>query len=593
MAQPDYQDNYVEKIQTLLLQLYDHETAATLLPEILALIGSIPASPPKAYTGSERNPEWYRTMQLYVTYPDSFVDAEGNANFDTLKAKLDHIQGLGCNAIHVLPFLESPMVDKGFDVMDYYNVKAGLGGNEAFFRFLNDLQGRGMVLFMDLIFNHVSEKHPWVLKAQSGDSYFRQFFITSATTPVLLERFSRDSIEWARYLIDGQEVEINIAFPDQVGELPHWVHARDGHWYFHSFYPQQLDLNWYNPEVLKELLKVLVYWAKLGLNFRFDAILSVFKKLAPGQLNKTPQTYKMLQLSHQIMKTVSPFAVILPETLDYLDMIHNTAGKDADNIQADLIYNFELCSKLWLAVVLQSAEPIWQVLDKYFTLPEWTQLVNFLRNHDELNIELLSKEERVSATEALLDLYNLTDTKAGITGRTATFLDEDARKIVLIYLLLCSIPGSPAIVYGDEVGKANDLEYAEAQLKLKLDQGFHNVQLEHRDIARGQVNEELINTAQGQFIYSELSEILKLRESFGVSKTFSRLSPDLSKNIFALQHTFAQKEILVYVNLGTTMEMIVLPEGEYKEITNINNALLLKGKLILPSYAGLWVERLP
>src|SRR3989344_3811595 len=266
---------------------------------------------------------WYKKLQMYVVYADSFTTVnqkskiknqndkskfknrnKGRGDFYTLTEKLEYIRELGCNAIHVLPFLESPMVDGGFDVSDYYKVRENLGGppsprgnvgategrgNEAFEKFLAKAKSLRLKVFMDLVLNHVSEEHEWFRKAVAGEGRYRNYFIWQKEKPELVKTFEKGGKLWARYRVRlkrksqsskpqlkvqklKQYIDLLVVFSDFVGEIPHWRQGKDGYWYFHSFYPQQLDLNCDNPKVLIEMAKVLIYWANKGLSFRLDAI---------------------------------------------------------------------------------------------------------------------------------------------------------------------------------------------------------------------------------------------------------------------------------------------------------------------------------
>jgi glycosidase len=150
------------------------------------------------------------------------------------------LKRLGCNALHILPFLASPLVDAGFDVSDYMRVRDDLGTMEDMKNVVHEAQRLGIRLFMDLVSNHVSEEHEWFQKAQAGDEKYRRYFIVQKTRPRFVGKFHKDSAVWARYIVNGEVRDVNIAFPEMAGEIPHWRERKDGYWYYHTYYPQQL-----------------------------------------------------------------------------------------------------------------------------------------------------------------------------------------------------------------------------------------------------------------------------------------------------------------------------------------------------------------
>lgn len=225
--------------------------------------------------------DWYKSARLYVVYPDSFrVDTK--QDLTTLKEQLPRIHQLGCIAIHILPFLKSPLFDAGFDIADYHLVRDDLGGNVAFDDLLGKAKHLGIRVFIDLVLNHTSNDHPWYLQAVQGSEFHRQLYTHSLLKPELINTYTDQDGKWATYRLSNKEVPIRIIFPEQAGPIPHWEEGMDGYWYYHTFYPHQLDVDWNNPSVFIEYAKVFTYWAQKGVNFRLDAIPFIAKDINSG-----------------------------------------------------------------------------------------------------------------------------------------------------------------------------------------------------------------------------------------------------------------------------------------------------------------------
>lgn len=480
-------------------------------------------------------------LRIFVVYPDAYLDKEGNANFSTLISQLERISSLGFNAIHILPFLKSPMIDNGFDVSSYRDVREDLGGNIEFDRFLNECEKRNMVVFMDLVLNHISTSHEWVQKALSGNEKYKKFFYVSETKPKFIKKFIDESGVWARYENEeGKDFDIRIIFPDQAGEIPHWEKLEDGKWYYHTFYPSQLDLNWHNSELFLEILEDILFWVSKSplISFRLDAIPFLGKDISNHVYESGEFVHSILKLLKTIVYKVNPRTLILVEAYQGYDKTLEYFG-DAQNPEADLAYNFELMNALWATLITKNIPYLKEEIDKFNDLKGFTMFpiektnsqrsvnwVTFLRNHDELTFEHTPQRIREALYSRLvlngLDFRN----GFGVSGRTFSLLGEDIRLVKLAYGLLYSLPGIPAVIYGDEIAVKNNFAYMDKRLeeKRKL---FPNTSLDSRDINRGQifcdeisqpissiVKEERLNKGQNSAGEDKDSNSLELQELF-------------------------------------------------------------------------------
>ena len=204
------------------------------------------------------NPLWHKYINLYAIYPD-VIENGNDVPLARLISHLAHVKRLGCNAVHILPFFASPLVDAGFDVSDHMKVRDDLGTVEDVKNLAREAQKHAIRLFMDLVSNHVSEEHEWFKRAQSGDEKYRRYFIVQKTKPHFVGTFHKNSAVWARYVVNDKVIDVNIGFPELTGEIPNWREGNDNYWYYHTYYPQELDLNWHNPDVFLEFAKIIIF----------------------------------------------------------------------------------------------------------------------------------------------------------------------------------------------------------------------------------------------------------------------------------------------------------------------------------------------
>lgn len=534
-------------------------------------------------------PDWYKKLQFYVVYPDAFHQG-WKAGLDELREKLPYIKKLGLNAIHVLPFLSSPQIDAGFDVNEYYLVRENLGGNLAFDRFISDCEEQGIAVFMDLVLNHISYQHRWFLQAVSGDRFYRKFFYTSWEKPNLIERYSNSAGEWAAYDTDAGRLDMRIIFPEQAGEVPHWYQAEDGYWYYHTFYPQQLDVNWNNYHVFVAYTKVIAFWAKKGLNFRLDAVPFVGKEIKPGLIETSPRTHQIVTAVNLLTNTISPDSVFLVEANQPTEQMIEYFGKEAKGesnalVEAHMAYNFPLMNQMWGGLISQQTSGLVASLKQTGQIPQWGTWVNFLRNHDELSLEFAGKELHQIIYDQIIDRGLPFRGDHDIAGRTMSLLGDDENQFLLAYFLLASMPGCPAIIYGDELGKTNDFEFMKQQTEYKRS-WFHldQIQDDTRDINRGFLDDEQINKPESQVIYTKLAQIFNLRQKWIAGKKPSRVKT-LGESVLEIKY----KDLTAVLNLG--LDSVKYPTKAPKIIFKHGSIKKTAAGITLGPQSGLWVSK--
>jgi maltose alpha-D-glucosyltransferase/alpha-amylase len=389
------------------------------------------------------NDLWYKNAIIYClsvgTYMDS--DGDGMGDFKGLMRRLDYLQGLGITAIWLMPFQPSPRHDDGYDIADYYNVDHRYGTLGDFVEFAHGCEQRGLRVLIDLVVNHTSNLHPWFDKSRhDSKSRYRDWYVWSKTKP----RNANDGI-----VFPG--VQKSTWTYDEVAKS----------WYFHRFYDCQPDLNTANPEVQAEILKIMGFWVQLGVSgFRMDAVPFVIAEKGASLTANTEQ-YDMLRVFREFLSWRQGEAIILAEAnvLPNSDMKY--FGSSGERLQ--MMFNFQVNQNLFYALATADTRPLVKALKATRARPATAQWGQFLRNHDELDLGRLSDEQRKEvfsefAADPEMQLYG-----RGIRRRLAPMLEGDRRRLELAYSLMMTLPGTPVIRYGDEIGMGDNLRLPERQ----------------------------------------------------------------------------------------------------------------------------------
>lgn len=516
--------------------------------------------------------DWYRQAILYVVYPDSFREGK-RADLYTLSNHLEYIKSLGVNAVHILPFLDSPMLDAGFDVRDYTKVRESLGGKNALNKLVSTAEKLNLQLFMDLVVNHVSKQHEWYKKAVGGEEKYRNYFIHSTKEPKLLGLDNNNSGTWAKYQLGRRKLRSRVIFAENGSKLPHWIRGEDGNWYYHTFYAHQIDLNWTNPDVHQEFGDVIKHWASKGFNFRVDAVPYVGKSLTGIMKESGSQSHEVVRSLHEEAQKINKDCVFLLEACQPISKIKLYFGQEGSN-ESELAYNFALMQAMWAAITQEKSGYIWKAMKRTMNVPSHAQWVTFLRNHDELSLEYASPEVRKLIYQSLMDRSLPFRGEFGVAGRTASFLKGNVKRIKMVHLLLASLPGLPAVIYGDEYGKLTNKRY---------------VKIDTRDSNRGKLTERELARRRANDIRSDMANIFQARAELGqiIARYPTRVYPQV-RGVFMAEYTNEDKTLLVVINLTRHKKKIARQKAQ-EEIITINGGKVVNGHIVLPAYAGVWI----
>jgi maltose alpha-D-glucosyltransferase / alpha-amylase len=387
------------------------------------------------------NDLWYKNAVVYCLSVGTYLDSDGDGigDFRGLMGRLDYLQGLGVTAIWLMPFQPSPGRDDGYDVADYYGVNPRYGTLGDFVEFTQGCKQRGLRVLIDLVVNHTSDQHPWFQEARRDpDSKYRDWYVWSKKKP--------------------KNAASGVVFPGV--QKTTWT--RDDvakAYYFHRFYDFQPDLNTANPEVQAEILKIMGFWLQLGVSgFRMDAVPFVISAKG-ATVTKPKEDYEMLRTFSQFLGWRQGDAIILGEAnvLPSTDMHY--FGSAGERIQ--MVFNFEVNQHLFLALATSDGRKLKKAMMETKRRPATAQWGQFLRNHDELDLGRLEDKERQAVFTAFgpekeMQLYD-----RGIRRRLAPMLEGDRRRLELAYSLMMTLPGTPVVRYGDEIGMGDNLKLPE------------------------------------------------------------------------------------------------------------------------------------
>jgi maltose alpha-D-glucosyltransferase / alpha-amylase len=387
------------------------------------------------------NDLWYKNAVIYCLSVATYMDANGDGigDFQGLMRRLDYLQGLGVTALWLMPFQPSPCKDDGYDVADYYGVDPRYGTLGDFVEFTRGCEQRGMRVLIDLVVNHTSNEHPWFQEAcRDPKSKYRDWYVWSARKP--------------------KNADSGVVFPGVQRST--WNYDKTAKaYYFHRFYDFQPDLNTSNPEVQAEILKIMGFWLQLGVSgFRMDAVPFVIAKKGAGVTRPTEQ-YDMLRAFSEFLTWRKGEGIILAEA----NVLPNTDlkyfGDSGERLQ--MMFNFEVNQHLFFALASGDSRPLVKAMKDTKPRPATAQWGQFLRNHDELDLGRLKKSQRETVFAAFGPDKNMQLYQRGIRRRLTPMLQGDRRRLELAYSLMMTLPGTPVIRYGDEIGMGDDLRLPE------------------------------------------------------------------------------------------------------------------------------------
>ena len=497
---------------------------------------------------------WYKNAVIYCLSVGTYMDANGDGvgDFEGLTRRLDYLQGLGITTVWLMPFQPSPGRDNGYDIQDYYGVDPRYGTLGDFVEFTHACRQRGMRVIIDLVVNHTSDEHPWFQSARKDPaSPYRDWYVWADRKPAHADQ--------------------GVVFPGVQDST--W--SRDPvakSWYFHRFYEFQPDLNTANPHVQAEILKIMGFWLQLGVSgFRMDAVPFVIAKKGPG-VTKPVEQYDMLRSFREFLQWRRGDAIILAEAnvLPKADLQY--FGDDGDRMH--MIFNFQVNQALFYALASGDSGPLAKAMEKTKPRPATGQWGLFLRNHDELDLGRLTAKQRQTVFDAFgpdpsMQLYG-----RGIRRRLAPMLQGDRRRIELAYSLMMTLPGTPVLRYGDEIGMGDDLSLPERecartpmQWSSEPQAGFTRSSHPAKPvISGGAYGFEHVNVADQrrdpESLLNWTERIIRMRKEVPeIGWGDFRIVPTGTPEVLAVRYDWRRNSVLVIHNLGAEAREITIDPG--------------------------------
>jgi maltose alpha-D-glucosyltransferase/alpha-amylase len=385
------------------------------------------------------DPNWFQRAVFYEVLVRAFLDvnADGSGDLQGLIRRLDYLEWLGIDCLWLPPFYDSPLRDGGYDIRDFYRVLPDFGTVDDFVALLDAAHGRGIRVITDLVMNHTSDQHPWFQESRhEPDGPYGDYYVWSNTD----QRYQD-----ARLIFVDTE-ESNWTF-DPVRRQFFW----------HRFFSHQPDLNYDHPEVQREMLNVLRFWLDLGIDgFRLDAVPYLFEREGTNCEN-LPETHAFLKTCRKVVDDEFPGRVLLAEANQWpSDVVEYFGDPATGGDECHMAFHFPLMPRIFMAVRRESRFPISEIMSQTPPIPANCQWGIFLRNHDELTLEMVTDEERdYMYAEYAKDPRMRAN--VGIRRRLAALLENDRNQVELFTALLLSLPGSPVIYYGDEIGMGDNI----------------------------------------------------------------------------------------------------------------------------------------
>ncbi len=381
------------------------------------------------------DPLWYKDAVIYQLHVKAFADSSGDGigDFIGLVSKLDYIASLGVTAIWLMPFYPSPLRDDGYDISDYTNVHPEYGARRDFRAFVREAHRRGLRVITELVINHTSDQHPWFVDSRaSADSARHDWYVWSADN----QRYAD-----ARIIFTDTETS-NWAWDPSIQE-----------YYWHRFFSHQPDLNWDNPAVFRAVVRVMRFWLDLGVDgLRLDAVPYLVERDGTSCEN-LPETHSVLRRLRTALDEKHQGRMMLAEANQWPEDVRPYFG---DGDECHMAFHFPLMPRIWIALRKEDRTPIVDIMQRTPEIPATAQWALFLRNHDELTLEMVTDTER----DYMYTEY-AADTRArinlGIRRRLAPLVENSRRRIELLNSLLLSMPGTPVIYYGDEIGMGDNV----------------------------------------------------------------------------------------------------------------------------------------
>ncbi len=530
---------------------------------------------------------WYQNAVFYELYLRAFRDADGNGHGDFLglRSKLDYLQWLGVDCIWLLPIYPSPLKDDGYDIASFFGIHSDFGLIEDFRLTVEEIHRRGMRVIVDLVVNHTSDQHPWFKESRSSkDSPMRDWYVWSDT--------------------DDVYNETRIIFVDS--ERSNWTYDEgSGQYYWHRFYSSQPDLNYDNPKVQQAMIDVMKFWLDLGVDgFRVDAVPYLFEREGTNCEN-LDETHEYLQRMRAFVDAHYPHHVLLGEANQWPQDVVKYFGTNKAP-EFNMNFHFPVMPRLYMALAKADNTSIIDILAQTPPMPQGTQWATFLRNHDELTLEMVTEEERqfMWETYASDPIYRL---NLGIRRRLAPLMGNDKRKIMLMHSMLFTLLGTPMLYYGDEIGMGDDMAQFDRngvrtpmQWTDEENGGFSSAPRESLyipPISGPEYGYTTVNVASQiddpESLLTQVRSMILIYKGLPVL-TFGDLQwlPNAPKETLSFIRSTDTETLLCLNNLSDQEQVITLPEGVfYGDVFTTDKDETINGEITLPPYAYRWLKQ--
>ena len=524
---------------------------------------------------------WYKDAVFYELSARAFKDSNGDGHGDLkgLTQKLDYLQDLGVDCIWLMPIYPSPLRDDGYDIADYYNIAETFGTLDDLKALVEAAHRRGIRLIMDLVLNHTSDEHPWFQAARADrNSPYRDYYVWSDT--------------------DQKYQDTRIIFLDT--EPSNWTwDEQAGQYFWHRFYSSQPDLNYDNPKVQEEMFNIARFWLDLGIDgFRADAVPYLFEREGTNCEN-LPETHIYLKKLRAFIDEHYRGRILLCEANQWPEDVRPYFG-DGDEFQMG--FHFPIMPRIFMALKKGRADDMIEILNRTPAIPENCQWCLFLRNHDELTLEMVTPEERQWMWEQYAPEPRM-KLNLGIRRRLAPLLGNDRRKIELLNSLLFTLPGSPIIYYGDEIGMGDNIDLPDRngvrtpmQWDASPNGGFTSGN-PFTDFVKGELDYVHLNVekqlADQNSLFHATSKMIQLRKrqhAFGRGSMEWVLTDNPALAIYTRK--YQDESLLIINNLSGSAQPISLPDDAQTIYTDLftNTQEQMGSTLQLQPYAYRWLK---
>ena len=526
---------------------------------------------------------WYKDAIFYELYVRAFKDSNGDGHGDLLGVveKLDYLQELGVTCLWLLPIYPSPLKDDGYDIANHYDVHPTYGNLDDFKTLVDEAHARDLRIIMDLVLNHTSDEHPWFRAARANPkSVFRDYYV------------------WNKSSLDYQDAR--IIFLDTEESNWAWDEASQ-EYYWHRFYSSQPDLNYDNPAVQEEMLKVLSFWLDLGVDgFRADAVPYLFEREGTNCEN-LPETHAFLKKLRAYINEHYPGRILLAEANQWPEDVLPYFGNGEDEFHMG--FHFPLMPRLYMALRKADRTQLEWIMERTPALKENAQWGIFLRNHDELTLEMVTEDERQWMWEQFAPELRMR-LNLGIRRRLAPLLDNDPRQIALLNSMLFTFPGSPILYYGDEIGMGDNISLADRngvrtpmQWTDDFNAGFSQAPVqsiytpviddEQYGPTKINVDAQLADSDSLFNIIRHMIAVRKEHKAFGWGD-FNWVDVS-TKAVAAYTRHYQNEHLLIINNLNSEKQTITLPKIPNGYMDLLTDQFVTSGALTLQPYQYLWL----